>query len=268
MPSFCAFLSSKLGDGEYFFSSGCSICAVKLQSCAAADFAAVESPQNPEEAKNALSKLIGFSGKPKCVELETFEVNGKNVKFNAKIDDGSGFRNISWSAPFSAFTTCDIRGANFLKNVKKAQRKRQLAILGAALVPIVFAGLFAYQINVIIKANEVSNMEEELVIIEPEAKAIEARVERVASFANMTKLKPTPLELLAKINSARPDGITIISFARKGDSFELAGTANDLSKINEFVSKLKTIPLFANVVSKSDSSKTASKFSISGAVKK
>ena len=268
MPSFCAFLSSKLGDGEYFFSSGGSICAVKLQSCAAADFAAVESPQSPEEAKKALSKLLGFSGNPKCVELETFEVNGKNVKFNAKIDDGSGFKNISWSAPFSAFTTCDIRGANFLKNVKKAQRKRQLAILGAALVPIVFAGLFAYQINVIIKANEVANMEEELVIIEPEAKAIEARVERVASFANMTKLKPTPLELLAKINSARPDGITITSFARKGDSFELAGTANDLSKINEFVSKLKTIPLFANVVSKSDSSKTASKFSISGAVKK
>ena len=57
MPSFCAFLSSKLGDGEYFFSSGGSICAVKLQSCAAADFAAVESPQNPEEAKKALSKL-------------------------------------------------------------------------------------------------------------------------------------------------------------------------------------------------------------------
>lgn len=70
MPSFCAFLSSKLGDGEYFFSSGGSICAVKLQSCAAADFAAVESPQNPEEAKKPSLNCLDFPEIPSAWNLK------------------------------------------------------------------------------------------------------------------------------------------------------------------------------------------------------
>lgn len=146
--------------------------------------------------------------------------------------------------------------------------RRRIAACAIALIPASFAALAAFQIVVLVKSREIAETEAALAAMEPEAKAIEARAERVAAFSDLARPNPTPLELLSKINSARPDGVVAASFSRKGSSFEIAGTSNDLSKINGFVSKLRSLPGFADVKSKSDSSKSASKFSVTGTFKK
>ena len=155
-----------------------------------------------------------------------------------------------------------------MRAAKRGRFRRRIAACAIALIPAAFAALAAFQIVVLVKSREIAETEAALAAMEPEAKAIEARAERVAAFSDLARPNPTPLELLSKINSARPDGVVAASFSRKGSSFEIAGTSNDLSKINGFVSKLRSLPGFADVKSKSDSSKSASKFSVTGTFKK
>ncbi len=270
MPSFCALLVSGLEDGEYFFLHEGCVCAARLEGGAAADFAALDNAADTGMARAELADFLGFdAGRAVSVELESAAVSGKTAEFSARISGGGNApRKISWSAPLSEFALCDVRGADFLRAARLGRFRRRIAACAIALIPASFAALAAFQIVVLVKSREIAETEAALAAMEPEAKAIEARAERVAAFSDLARPNPTPLELLSKINSARPDGVVAASFSRKGSSFEIAGTSNDLSKINGFVSKLRSLPGFADVKSKSDSSKSASKFSVTGTFKK
>ena len=270
MPSFCAMLASDLGDGEYFFLHGGCVCAARLEGGAAADFAALDNVPDADRAKAELAEFLGFDAPGAAtVELESVAASGKSAEFSARISGGGEVpREISWSAPLSELALCDVRGADFLRAAKTARRRRRLAACAVALIPAAFAALVVFQAAVLLKSREIAETEAELAAIEPEARAIEERVERIAAFSDLARPNPTPLELLAGINAARPDGVVASSFSRKGSAFEIAGSADDLSKINEFVSKLRNLPGFADVKSKSDSSKSASKFSVTGTFKR
>lgn len=269
MPSFCALLASGLGDGDYFFLHGGSVCAARLEGGAAADFAGIDNAADIGGAKGKLAEFLGFdASKAATVELESAALAGKSVEFSARISEGGKERKLSWSAPASAFAACDARGADFLRASKLARRKRRLSACAIALLPAAFAALALFQANAFLKSREMARAEAELAVMEPKAKAIEARVERIAALSELARPNPTPLELLSKINAERPDGVVVASFSKKGNSFEIAGASNDLSKINEFVSNLRKSPGFAEVKSKSDSSKSASKFSVTGTFKK
>lgn len=270
MPSFCALLASGLEDGEYFFLHEGCVCAARLEGGAAADFAALDNAADAEKAKEELAEFLGFDARgAAAVELESASASGKFAEFSAKISGVEGARReMSWRAPLAELALCDVRGADFLRAARLSRRKRRIAACAIALIPAAFAALAAFQAGVMLKSREIAKTEEELAAMEPEAKAIEARVERIAAFSDLARPNPTPLELLSKINAARPDGVVAASFSRKGSSFEIAGSSDDLSKINEFVSKLRNLPGFADVKSKSDSSKSASKFSVTGTFKK
>lgn len=175
---------------------------------------------------------MGFdAGRAVSVELESAAVSGKTAEFSARISGGGNApREISWSAPAVGICIVRCQGGGFFAGCPARAVQAQDSGVRVALIPAAFAALAAFQIVVLVKSREIAETEAALAAMEPRPKAIEARAERVAAFSDLARPNPTPLELLSKINSARPDGVVAASFSRKGSSFEIAGTSNDLSK--------------------------------------
>ena len=272
MPYFCALLLSGLRDGRYFFTYGGGISAVKLESAAATEFAAIENVADFDAAKAELSDFLAADySDAKTLRLESARIdNNKNVVFIATdISDGKNPKEIQWSAPLSKLAGCDVRGAAFLTAVARERKKKLMGAIAMAAIPSAFVFLIIFQILVFYKSGKVSALDERLQTLEPAAKAVEKRSEKIAEFSAMVKSRMLPLELLAKINAARADSVAITSFSvYPPNSFDMAGTSTNLANINEFADKLKKLPFIAKLQIKSDSSKNESKFTINCTLKK
>lgn len=271
MPSFCALLSSGLRDGKYFLIYENGLCAVKLESGAAAEFAALENVEDFAKAKVELADFIGadFSD-AKTIKLLSAQIDGKNVEFKAEeIEESGKAKQLSWTIALAKIATCDVRGAEFLSAVARERKKRLLSAAAMAALPAVFALLLIFQLVVFYKSAKIAACQERLASLEPAARAIETRSEKIASFSAMVKSKKLPLELLAQINAVRDDAVAITSFSvYSPNSLDMAGTSDSLAKINDFVAKLKTLPFVSNLKIKSDSSKSQSKFTINCTLKR
>lgn len=163
--------------------------------------------------------------------------------------------------PEKALATLDVRDAEIVRAFAKKRRAERLKSACLRLVPLAFALLLLGQIVLWFGERGVSRMAAEFAEIEPQAKEIESRAERLAELRRFSRKKLRAVESLALLNADRPEKVRFLRYTQTSpNSVEIRGYAATIGETNAYLDALKKNPAVASAELKSETSRGEAKF--------
>lgn len=163
--------------------------------------------------------------------------------------------------PEKALATLDVRDAETVRAFAKKRRAERLKSACLWLVPIAFALLLLGQIMLWLGEYGVSRMASDFAEIEPQAKEIESRAERLAELRRFSRKKLHAVESLALLNADRPENVRFLRYTQTSpNSVEIRGYAATIGDTNAYLAALKKNPAVASAELKSETSRGEAKF--------
>ena len=163
--------------------------------------------------------------------------------------------------PEKALATLDVRDAEIVRAFAKKRRAERLKSACLRLVPLAFALLLLGQIVLWFGERGVSRMAAEFAEIEPQAKEIESRAERLAELRRFSRKKLRAVESLALLNADRPEKVRFLRYTQTSpNSAEIRGYAATIGETNAYLDALKKNPAVASAELKSETSRGEAKF--------
>lgn len=256
-----------LPDGEYLVDSGDCVAYLNIESGQWKDFYAENVEESKDSAIKNISKYASDSKNLREIEIISFkEVKRGKYRISIKLDSKELD---SGDLPEKLFSDLELRPMGELRKKAKVRRKSELLLLGIKLVPITFLLLMIWQANVYFKGEELELLKSEISQLQPVATAVEKESEELAHLRSFTGRKLHSTVSLAIINSARPDNVSISRaiFESPVDVL-ISGRASSIKDVDDFVQKLKSDKRIAEISSKTESSKSEARYTITVKFKK
>lgn len=141
---------------------------------------------------------------------------------------------------FKFFSRADIRDNVSLRNAYKniINRRLALSLFVGAVVMILILGV--WNLSFLYQKNSISNLQESLDKISPEAQKVSQMGSEVLFLKDISSKQMNNILLIAKINRSRPDGITFSkSLVSASKVVEIRGRSSSVSLIKDFEKALK-----------------------------
>ena len=257
-----------LPDGAYFFESEKSVAFIRISGGNWEDFCAAENSGNFEAD---FEKLRNFSEFDKSAPFKRLVLSNVSCSARGKLEfkisvsdssEGAGGE-IFGSAKKADLLTADLRDRRTMKKLESVKRKRAAVAVGVWAFPAIFCILFVWQIAHWVSAVSTASLEASLEKIAPAASEIERRSEELGKMFQFTSDKDTPLQMLALVNSLRPDNIAFLKAGTTAaKEIEIRGSAPTIAAANAYYNALSADKRVASANMKTEAGKGSARFSL------